>query len=160
MDLFFAATHGGTTLGRDGPTVLMRVGLGLLKWIEPTVMKVTPNDSIQACMSIQEAGADLFSAAHIDMLLYTSFEDIGPLHTVQQMRARLVEELTQPIAELLVVPQVPAAVLAPAREVLLARTGESCACRPARASHLLHIEAGDGAGASGPPGSSRPTCSG
>ena len=95
MDLFFAATHGGTTLGRDGPTVLMRVGLGLLKWIEPTVMKVTPNDSIQACMSIQEAGADLFSAAHIDMLLYTSFEDIGPLHTVQQMRARLATSTTE-----------------------------------------------------------------
>ena len=95
MDLFFAATHGGTTLGRDGPTVLMRVGLGLLKWIEPTVMKVTPHDSIQACMSIQEAGADLFSAAHIDMLLYTSFEDIGPLHTVQQMRARLATGTTE-----------------------------------------------------------------
>ena len=29
MDSFFAATHGGTAIGRDGPSVLMRVGLAL-----------------------------------------------------------------------------------------------------------------------------------
>jgi hypothetical protein len=89
MDLFFAATHGGSALGRDGPTVLMRVGLGLLKWIEPTLLAVTPSDSIKACMAIQEAGRDVRCAAELDMLLFTAFEEVGELQTIQQMRTRL-----------------------------------------------------------------------
>ena len=89
MDLFFAATHGGSALGRDGPTVLMRVGLGLLKWIEPTLLEVTPNDSIKACMAIQAAGGDVMCAADLDILLYTAFEEVGGLQTIHQMRSRL-----------------------------------------------------------------------
>lgn len=89
MDLFFAATHGGSALGRDGPTVLMRVGLALLSWIEPTLLAVTPSDSIRACMAIQEAGKDVMCAAELDMLLFTAFEEVGELHTIHQMRTRL-----------------------------------------------------------------------
>lgn len=89
MDLFFAATHGGSALGRDGPTVLMRIGLALLSWIEPTLLAVTPSDSIQACMAIQEAGKDVMCAADLDMLIFTAFEEVGELQTIQQMRTRL-----------------------------------------------------------------------
>ena len=89
MDLFFASTHGGSALGRDGPTVLMRVGIALLKWIEPSLLEVTPNDSIKACMAIQNAGSDLMCAADLDILLYTAFEEVGELETIQNMRDRL-----------------------------------------------------------------------
>lgn len=89
MDLFFAATHGGSALGRDGPTVLMRVGIALLKWIEPTLMEVTPDDSIKACMAIQSAGGDLMCAADLDIMMYTAFEEVGELDTIQNMRDRL-----------------------------------------------------------------------
>ena len=67
----------------------MRVGLGLLKWIEPTLLAVTPSDSIKACMAIQQAGGDVRCAAELDMLLFTAFEEVGELLSIQQMRDRL-----------------------------------------------------------------------
>ena len=36
MDLFFLANSGA--LEREGPIVLFRVGLALLKWIEPALL--------------------------------------------------------------------------------------------------------------------------
>jgi hypothetical protein len=77
MDLFFLANDGANV--REGPTVLFRVGLALLKWVEPQIVEAGAEDrSIEACMLIQGAGKEIRTAGELDILLFTAQARRGP----------------------------------------------------------------------------------